>query len=168
MTPLEKLYIDGHEFIWGSRTYVMGIINVTPDSFSGDGLRQSEDPVEAALDQARAFAAAGADILDIGGESTRPGSEPVGALEESARVLPVVEAIAAEINLPISIDTYKAAVAEAALETGAGIINDVWGFKADPDIAALAADRDVPADAGQVPMCRLGWADVIPGWRTMT
>lgn len=144
MTPLEKLDIDGHEFIWGSRTYVMGIINVTPDSFSGDGLRLSEYPVEAALEQAGAFAAAGADILDIGGESTRPGSEPVSEAEESARVLPVVEAIAAEINLPISIDTYKAAVAESALDAGAGIINDVWGFKADPDIAALAADRDVP------------------------
>lgn len=144
MTPSETLNIKGHDFNWGSRTYVMGIINVTPDSFSGDGLRKSEDPVEAALEQARAFAAAGADILDIGGESTRPGSEPVSAAEESARVLPVVKAITAEIDLPVSIDTYKAAVAKTAIDAGAGMINDVWGFKADPDIAGLAADRDIP------------------------
>jgi dihydropteroate synthase len=144
MTSSKTLNIKGHDFNWGSRTYVMGIINVTPDSFSGDGLRKSEDPVQAALEQARAFAAAGADILDIGGESTRPGSEPVSAAEESARVLPVVKAITAEIDLPVSIDTYKAAVAETAIDAGAGMINDVWGFKADPDIAGLAADQEVP------------------------
>jgi dihydropteroate synthase len=100
--------------------------------------------VEAALVQARTFAAAGVHLLDIGGESTRPGSEPVGAEEENDRVLPVVRAISAELNLPISIDTYKAQVAEAALDAGAHLINDVWGLKADPEMAPLAARRGVP------------------------
>ena len=96
------------------------------------------------LEQARAFAATGAHLLDIGGESTRPGSEPVGAEEEKARVVPAVQAIAAELSLPISIDTYKAEVAEAALDAGAHLINDVWGLKADPEMAPLAARRGVP------------------------
>jgi dihydropteroate synthase/2-amino-4-hydroxy-6-hydroxymethyldihydropteridine diphosphokinase len=129
---------------WGKQTYVMGILNITPDSFSGDGLGQDQDSVEAALVQARTFAAAGVHLLDIGGESTRPGSVPVGAEEENDRVLPVVRAISAELNLPISIDTYKAQVAEAALDAGAHLINDVWGLKADPEMAPLAARRGVP------------------------
>ena len=140
----KSLRIHNTNFEWGKQTYVMGILNVTPDSFSGDGLQQGRDPVEAALEQARAFAAAGAHILDIGGESTRPGSEPVGAEEEKARVVPAVQAIAAEISLPVSIDTYKAEVAEAALDAGAHLINDVWGLKADPEMAPLAARRGVP------------------------
>jgi len=140
----KSLTIHNTNFEWGTQTYVMGILNITPDSFSGDGLHQGQDPVEAALGQARAFAAAGAQLLDIGGESTRPGSEPVGAAEEKARVVPAVKAIAAEIPLPISIDTYKAEVAEAALDAGAHLINDVWGLKADPGMAPLAAQRDVP------------------------
>ena len=144
MTKPTHLEIDGHKFLWGSRTYVMGIVNVTPDSFSGDGLIQGQNPVEAAVAQAREFAAQGADILDVGGESTRPGSEPVGAAEEIERVIPVVEALAGEINLPISIDTYKAEVAAAALDAGAALINDVWGCKADPGIAPLAAERGAP------------------------
>jgi len=139
-----SLKIKDTVFDWGKQTYVMGILNITPDSFSGDGLGQGQDPLEAALAQARAFAAAGAHLLDIGGESTRPGSEPVGADEEMARVVPVVRAIAAEIPLPISIDTYKAQVAEAALDAGAHLINDVWGLKADPDMAPLAARKAVP------------------------
>ena len=139
-----SLKIHNTNFEWGKQTYVMGIINVTPDSFSGDGLQQGQDPVEAALEQARAFTAAGAHILDIGGESTRPGSEPVGAEEEKTRVVPAVRAIAAEIPLPISIDTYKAEVADAALDAGAHLINDVWGLKADPEMAPLAARRGVP------------------------
>jgi dihydropteroate synthase len=138
------LKIHNTNFEWGKQTYVMGILNVTPDSFSGDGLQQGQDPVEAALEQARAFAAAGAHILDIGGESTRPGSEPVGAEEEKARIVPAVQAIAADLSLPISIDTYKAEVAEAALDAGAHLINDVWGLKADPEMATLAARRSVP------------------------
>ncbi len=132
-------------FRWGSRTYVMGILNVTPDSFSGDGLVERGRTVERALDQARRFVAAGADILDIGGESTRPGSAPAGAEEEAERVLPVVRAVRqAHPDTVISIDTYRAAVAEAALDAGANIVNDVWGLRADPEMAPLVATRGVP------------------------
>ena len=128
----------------------MGILNVTPDSFSGDGLLPSADPfnegvlVSDALERARQFAAASCDILDVGGESTRPGALPVGFEEEIKRVVPVVRALASEYNLPISVDTYRAAVAEAALQAGACMVNDVWGLKADPDIAGVAANAGVP------------------------
>jgi dihydropteroate synthase len=128
----------------------MGILNVTPDSFSGDGLLPSANPfnegvlVSDALERARQFAAASCDILDVGGESTRPGALPVGFEEEIKRVVPVVRALASEYNLPISVDTYRAAVAEAALQAGACMVNDVWGLKADPDIAGVAAKARVP------------------------
>jgi dihydropteroate synthase len=122
----------------------MGIINVTPDSFSGDGLNTSADPVQAAVEQAAHFIEAGADILDVGGESTRPGSEPVSAEEELARVLPVIETFASKFDAIISIDTYKASVAAKALEAGAHLINDVWGLRADPDLAKIAAENNVP------------------------
>jgi dihydropteroate synthase len=128
-------------FQWGRKTYVMGIINVTPDSFSGDGLGQD---VDAAVQQARAFVEAGADILDVGGESTRPGAEPTSAEVEMQRVLPVVQAVAEQTGVPISIDTYKAEVAEAALDAGAHIVNDVWGLRMDPDLAPLVAEQSVP------------------------
>jgi dihydropteroate synthase len=128
-------------FTWGARTYVMGIINVTPDSFSGDGLAGD---VSAAVAQARAFVAAGADLLDVGGESTRPGHEPVDEVTELARVVPAVRAIAAAVSVPISVDTSKAAVAEAALEAGARVVNDVWALAADPRIAAVVAHAGVP------------------------
>ncbi|MFN2144490.1 MAG: dihydropteroate synthase, partial [Anaerolineales bacterium] len=144
MTRPTGITLKGHKFDWGSQTYVMGILNLTPDSFSGDGLGHSPDPVEAALEQARRFVEAGAHILDVGGESTRPGSDPVGAAEEIERVIPVVKALAAESALPVSIDTYKAEVAAAALDAGADLINDVWGLKADPEMAPLAAARRVP------------------------
>jgi dihydropteroate synthase len=131
---------------WGARTYVMGILNLTPDSFSGDGLLNSsaELPADlaaaASLAQARRFLEAGADILDVGGESTRPGSQPVQAEEELRRVLPAVRAIAAAFpQALISIDTYKASVAAAAFESGARLLNDVWGLRADPDLAGVAA-----------------------------
>lgn len=127
---------------WGSRTYVMGIINATPDSFSGDGLLDSG--VAVAVDQARQFEADGADILDIGAESTRPGSTPVSAEEELARLLPVVEAVRQASSLPISVDTYRAAVAAAALDAGADWVNDVWGFRMDPAMASLVAARRCP------------------------
>ncbi|GAB4481540.1 MAG: hypothetical protein Kow0088_23850 [Anaerolineales bacterium] len=140
-----SLQVGKWTFEWGKRTYIMGILNVTPDSFSGDGLLQAGDEfVVKALQQARQFVAAGADILDIGGESTRPGSQPISAEEELAHVLPVLRAVAQELDVPISIDTYKAAVAEAALQAGAHIVNDVWGFHADPDIAAVAARYRAP------------------------
>jgi dihydropteroate synthase len=133
-------------FDWGSRTYVMGILNVTPDSFSGDGLRvDAEGALDRAMAQARDFVDAGADMLDVGGESTRPGSEPLGAEEEKERVLPVISALAAEFpDLPVSIDSFKAEVAAAALDAGADIINDVWGLRADPDMARVAAERGAP------------------------
>jgi dihydropteroate synthase len=133
-------------FDWGSRTYVMGILNVTPDSFSGDGLRaDAEGALDRAMAQARDFVDAGADMLDVGGESTRPGSEPLGAEEEKERVLPVISALAAEFpDLPVSIDSFKAEVAAAALDAGADIINDVWGLRADPDMARVAAECGAP------------------------
>ena len=133
-------------FDWGSRTYVMGILNVTPDSFSGDGLRvDAGGALDRAMAQARDFVDAGADILDVGGESTRPGAAPVGAEEEKERVLPVIAALAAEFpDLTISIDTFKSDVAAAALDAGAHIINDVWGLRADPAIGAMAAERGAP------------------------
>lgn len=114
----------------------MGILNVTPDSFSGDGRL---DP-EAAIERGLALAAAGADILDIGGESTRPGHVPVTAEVELARVLPVVRRLAAELSIPVSIDTWKLEVGRAAVEAGARMINDIWGLRRSPGLAALAAE----------------------------
>jgi dihydropteroate synthase len=143
----EALTIRDRVFTWGARTYLMGVLNITADSFSGDGLLASagqESPLEAALAQARRFVAAGADILDVGGESTRPGAQPVSAEEEMGRVLPVVRALSAELGAIISVDTYRAAVAEAALEAGAHMVNDVWGLRADPDLAAVVARYNVP------------------------
>jgi dihydropteroate synthase len=145
----DSLQVGNHTFNWGSRTYVMGILNVTPDSFSGDGLLAlSEDEARgenAALQQAREFLADGADILDVGGESTRPGSQPVTADEELERVIPVITAIAEESpDVLISIDTYKAGVAEEAFKAGAHILNDVWGLRADPELASVAAKYKAP------------------------
>ncbi len=131
-------------FDWGKRTYVMGILNVTPDSFSGDGILQRDDEIAAAVAQAQQFAADGADIIDIGGESTRPGSTPVTEAEELARVIPVIEAVRTAVSLPISVDTYRASVAEAALAAGANWINDVWGLRMDPRLAQVAAQAHCP------------------------
>ncbi|TFG68684.1 MAG: dihydropteroate synthase [Thermomicrobiales bacterium] len=133
-------------FAWGERTFVMGIINVTPDSFSNDGLLAgSAEPIEAALATGLRMVAEGADILDVGGESTRPGHEPVDANEERARVVPIVAALRAALpGTPLSIDTTKVVVAEAALAAGADLINDVWGVGADDSMARLAADHGVP------------------------
>ncbi len=132
-------------FAWGHRTYIMGILNITPDSFSGDGLLTQNDPVQAALAQARRFVIEGADILDIGGESTRPGASPASAEEELARVVPVIRALSEAFpNTLLSIDTYKAEVAEAALKAGAGMVNDVWGLRADPRMAEVVARYQVP------------------------
>lgn len=131
-------------FDWGKKTYVMGILNVTPDSFSGDGILQRQDGVAAAVAQAQQFAIDGADIIDIGGESTRPGSTPVSEDEELARVILVIKAVRQTTSLPISVDTYRANVAEAALAAGANWINDVWGFRMDPRIAQVAAQANCP------------------------
>ena len=137
-------------FTWGARTYVMGILNVTPDSFSEDGLLAGTtdtdaDPVARAVAQAEAMVAAGADLLDVGGESTRPGHAAVDADTERARVVPVIAAIRAALpTTPLSIDTTKPAVAEAALAAGADLLNDVWGTGPDDGMARVAAAHGVP------------------------
>lgn len=141
---MRPITIGGCTFHWGARTYVMGIINVTPDSFSGDGLARGVDTVRGAVELGRRFVAQGAHLLDVGGESTRPGSEPVPGEEELRRVLPVVEGLVDAVDVPISIDTSKAMVAEAALAAGATIVNDVWGLRRDPPIAQVAALADAP------------------------
>ena len=129
------------ELRWGERTYVMGILNITPDSFSGDGVGGD---VEAAVDRARQLASEGADIIDIGGESTRPGAPPVSVDEELRRVIPVIERLTGELDTPLSIDTYKSGVAQRALEAGARMLNDQWGLKYDPRLAELAAEWNAP------------------------
>lgn len=136
-----KRIIGNKEYDLSKQTLVMGIINVTPDSFSDGG---SYTNVEAAVKQAQKLAAEGADILDIGGESTRPGYDPVSTDEEIARIVPAIQAISEAVDLPISIDTYKAKTAEAAIKAGASIINDIWGAKFDPDMANVAARFGVP------------------------
>jgi dihydropteroate synthase len=118
----------------------MGIINLSPDSFGGDGL----GAVEPAVDRAKRMASEGADIIDVGGESTRPGSMPISVDEELGRVVPVVERLAKEIPVPLSIDAYKLEVAREALDAGVHMINDIWGLKKEPKLAELAAQRDVP------------------------
>jgi len=149
MTPVTPppTRIGSTTFAWGTRTFVMGILNVTPDSFSGDGLlAASDDPVQRAVDQARVMADDGADLLDIGGESTRPGHEPVDAATERGRVVPVVAAVRAVLpHMPISVDTTKPEVAEAAIAAGADLVNDVWGVGPDAGaLAAVAASHGVP------------------------
>jgi len=130
---------------WGKRTYVMGVLNLTPDSFSGDGILQNQDPVQYALEKARQFLKDGADILDIGAESSRPGSKPISAAVELERLLPILNALRKEnAKVIISIDTYKAEVAKLCLENGANWINDIWGFKRDKDLADVVSQFDAP------------------------
>lgn len=123
------------------RTHIMGILNVTPDSFSDGG---NYTTVEKAIEQAKRMEEEGADMIDIGGESTRPNHDPVPLEEELERVLPIIRAVKENTNLPVSIDTYKAETAKQAVEAGADIINDIWGAKKEPDIAKVASDYDVP------------------------
>ena len=127
-------------FRWGERTYVMGIINVSPDSFSGDGLAS----IDAAVAQAQRFVAEGVDILDVGGESTRPNSAPITVDEELRRVIPVLERLAGKVKVPLSVDTYKFEVARRALYAGAEMLNDIWGLKQEPRLAELAAEQGLP------------------------
>jgi dihydropteroate synthase len=142
MIPLQ---INNFTLDWGARTYVMGILNVTSESFSGDGLIMKGDPVQAALDQAHKFLDAGADILDIGGESTRPGSEPLSAQAELERILPVITALSRDFpDAILSVDTYKAAVAEQAIEAGVHLVNDVWALRADAEMAGVLAKHNAP------------------------
>ena len=134
----------GTEFRWGERTYIMGVVNLSPDSFSGDGLG---DDVNAAVAQAKRMVAEGADVIDVGGESTRPGTNPLSSddiAEELHLVIPVIERLAAEISVPISIDTYKSEVARQAVKAGATILNDIWGLKRDPALARIAAENGLP------------------------
>lgn len=128
--------IGGRRFEWAARTYLMGIVNVTPDSFSGDGLDLDRD---AAVEQGLRMVQDGADMLDVGGESTRPGYVPIDAGEEVTRTVDVVRRLARDARVPVSIDTYKAEVAEAAVAAGATILNDVWGLTRSPSLADLAA-----------------------------
>ncbi len=132
------------EFRWGEKTYIMGVVNLSPDSFSGDGIGAD---IPRTLEQARRMVAEGADIIDVGGESTRPGTEPLSIEDVEAElqlVIPAIECLVKEISVPISIDTYKAKVAARALEAGASMINDIWGLKKDPSLARLAAEKRVP------------------------
>jgi dihydropteroate synthase len=145
--PPVAMRIGRSRFVWGERTFVMGVINVTPDSFSGDGLLAggSDGAVAAAVAQAQQMVAQGADMLDVGGESTRPGHAPVSEAQERDRVVPVIAAIRQALSdTPISIDTTKRAVAEAALEAGADLLNDVWATSETSQMSALAAERSVP------------------------
>ena len=137
-TPLT---INGITLDYTAETFVMGILNVTPDSFSDGGKFNN---VEAAVTQAKKMVAEGAKIIDVGGESTRPGYERISDEDEIARIVPVIQALVAEVPAVISVDTYKANVARAAIEAGAHIINDIWGAQAEPEIAHVAADLNVP------------------------
>jgi len=141
---LAPITIRDHQFVWGSRTYVMGVINISPDSFSGDGLGPD---VDAAVEQGCRFEEEGADILDVGGESTRPGFQSISAAEEIERVVPVIQRLVRETSLPVSIDTSKVEVAERAIkEAKPHMINDIWGFRQDGGkIALLAAETGLPA-----------------------
>jgi dihydropteroate synthase len=149
---LPETRIGPRTFRWGERTYVMGILNVTPDSFSGDGLLAGDPqsgPIDVAIAravaQARSMAEEGADLLDIGGESTRPGHAAVDEAEELRRVIPIVRAVREALpSMPLTIDTTKPAVAVAALDAGAGAINDVWGVDPDGPLPRVAAERRVP------------------------
>ena len=141
MNQGQVLICRGRKFRWGERTYIMGVINVTPDSFSGDGLGYD---VEAAVAQARRFEEEGADILDVGGQSTRPGHTSITQEEELKRVIPVIERLAQETSLPISIDTFFAEVAQRALRAGASMINDQWALARDPEMGRVVAEAGVP------------------------
>ncbi|WP_160725656.1 dihydropteroate synthase [Bacillus sp. USDA818B3_A] len=140
-TTSGKITCGPYTLDYSKKTLVMGILNVTPDSFSDGG---EFNHIECAVEHAREMAANGADIIDIGGESTRPGYTVISDEEEIERVVPVIKAISEQVPIPISIDTYKAEVAKQALEAGAHIINDIWGAKADGRMAQVAAEYDVP------------------------
>ena len=147
-TVISSSNIGAHEFIWGERTFVMGVVNVTPDSFSGDGVLSVIGDVQSAIDQALRMEDEGADIIDIGGESTRPVSiypdaQPVSDDDEISRVIPVIEGLISRVNIPISIDTRKASVARVAVRAGAALINDVSMLE-DPQMIRVISDMGVP------------------------
>lgn len=136
----EAMLCRSHLFRWGERTFIMGIVNTSPESFSGDGLSS----VDAAVQQAKHMAADGADIIDIGGESTRPNSQPISIEEEISRVVPVIKKLVNEIDIPISLDSYKYEVAREAVAAGANMLNDIWALKHDKRLAILAAEQHLP------------------------
>tara|TARA_Y100000588_G_scaffold295975_1_gene316353 strand:+ start:1094 stop:2083 length:990 start_codon:yes stop_codon:yes gene_type:complete len=147
-TVISSSNIGTHEFIWGARTYVMGVVNVTPDSFSGDGVWSAIGDVQSAIDQALRMEDEGADVIDIGGESTRPVSiypdaQPISDDDEISRVVPVIEGLISRLNIPISIDTRKASVAQVAVRAGAALINDV-SMMEDSQMIRVISDMDVP------------------------
>jgi dihydropteroate synthase len=144
--PIEPLLIGRQLFEWGSRTYLMGVINVTPDSFSGDGLlTEGGDPVGRAVAQGERMVAEGADLLDVGGQSTRPGHVPIDETDEAERVVPIVRALRRALpQVPLSVDTTRPLVARAALAAGADLLNDVWGVAPRDDLVRAAAEHDVP------------------------
>ncbi len=172
---VQGLTLRSRRFDWGARTYLMGIVNLSPDSFSGDGLSTAAEAVAQAL----RFEAEGADIIDVGGQSTRPSSgtpaiagfEQLSVEQETERAVPALRAIIEAVELPVSIDSYRAPVVEAALDAGAHLVNDVWGFRNDPEVAALAARFGVPAvvmhnQRGREPVdviegVRAGWIESI-------
>lgn len=143
---MQSMRCGGKTFLWGERTYVMGVVNATPDSFSGDGLGYD---VGASVEMALRMESEGADIIDVGGESTRRydnrlSAVPVSAEEELGRVLPVIDRLSKVLTVPISVDTYRADVARRCLESGAAMVNDVWGVRADQDVLKLVAEYEVP------------------------
>jgi dihydropteroate synthase len=139
MTPARDVRAGRHVLAVSQRTFVMGVVNVTPDSFSGDG---TGDDLDAAVALALRMQQEGADIVDVGGESTRPDAVPVDAEVEAARVVPVIEALARKMTIPVSVDTKKATVAERAIRAGASVVNDVWGLRGDPAMAPVVAASD--------------------------
>ncbi|HET7737000.1 MAG TPA: dihydropteroate synthase [Tepidiformaceae bacterium] len=170
MWPIRRAYhstaleLRGRRFEWGARTFIMAVINATPDSFSGDGIGTA--PATAA-ELAVRFEREGADIIDIGGESSRPGADPLDPAEELRRVVPVIEAVRAATALPISVDTYHASVALAALAAGADAVNDIWGLRHDPAMAAVVAEAGAALIAMHNQRGRDHHdvaADILAGW----
>jgi dihydropteroate synthase len=141
ITRVHKIQCGPYTLDYQKKTMIMGILNVTPDSFSDGGKFNN---IEKAVEHAKEMVANGADLIDIGGESTRPGFATVSVEEEICRVIPIIKALSKQVNVPISVDTYKAEVAKQAIEAGAHIINDIWGAKADPNMASVAAQLNVP------------------------
>ncbi|HYH01775.1 MAG TPA: dihydropteroate synthase [Bacillota bacterium] len=148
MIPAQFDFKKGRIFDFTTRSYVMGIMNITPDSFSQDGLYRQTDVIDRAVTQAVQMIADGADILDLGAESTRPGAPPVDAAEEARRLFPVLKELVNTVDVPISIDSYKPEIAEKAIEYGAALINDIWGLRSpdDPEfrMAKVVAEADIP------------------------
>ncbi|MGB2695351.1 MAG: dihydropteroate synthase [Dehalococcoidia bacterium] len=140
-TTATSLIIGPRTFVWGERTYLMGVVNTSLDSFSNDGVGDAA----AAVERAKRMIEEGADIIDVGGQSTRPGFEELAPEEEIRRVVPVIERLVRETDAPVSVDTYKAPVAKAALEAGAHLVNDIWGFRCDRGVAELCVEFGVPA-----------------------